>query len=383
MRGFLEGLAFRRLDRAPHDGASRAVLDARRRCSMRAAAASGGVRAGITTFADTCDSGVAFDAHARAGVRGIMYQEVFGPDPAQCDASIAELRGKVDATARARDAARARRRLAARAVHRVRCALSRHGRGYARERAAPGGGAHRRERAGNRARRARARERSPTGCASAASRSRRARARRSRCSARLGLLDARPLLIHCVRVDDDDVALDAPTTMLPSRTARRPTRRLGHGVAPLAELLRRRRRRGARQPTRWRATTAWTCSTRRAWHSCCHGSRARARTPSPRGRAGAGDARRRARAGPGRARRLARGGQGGRPRRVPDGTARAGPTHDPVAAAVLALAGSARVVRRRGRSAARARWSVARCGFVARASSTGERRSAAGVAHDP
>src|SRR5204862_97109 len=43
----------------------------------------------------------------------------------------------------------------------------------------------------------------------------------------------------------------------------------------------------------------------------------------------------------------------------------------------------ARIVRRRRGSTARARWSRARCGFVARASSSGERRSAASVARHP
>ena len=42
-------------------------------------------------------SGVAFDAMLEAGVRGVMYQEVFGPDPAQCARSMEELEGKVAA----------------------------------------------------------------------------------------------------------------------------------------------------------------------------------------------------------------------------------------------------------------------------------------------
>jgi cytosine/adenosine deaminase-related metal-dependent hydrolase len=96
MRGFLEDLDF------PNwiirlNGVKRAVLD---RESMLDSARSGlaeGVRAGITTYADTCDSGVAFDAMLEAGVRGIMYQEVFGPDPAQCQKSLDELRAKIDA----------------------------------------------------------------------------------------------------------------------------------------------------------------------------------------------------------------------------------------------------------------------------------------------
>src|SRR5690349_3452726 len=94
MRGFLEDLDFRswilRLTTA-----KRAVLS---RDMLLDAARYGideGLRHGITTYADTCDSGVAFDAMRERGVRGVMYQEVFGPDPAQCAVSLAELKDKI------------------------------------------------------------------------------------------------------------------------------------------------------------------------------------------------------------------------------------------------------------------------------------------------
>lgn len=54
-----------------------------------------GLRAGTTTFADTCSSGAAMRAMTEAGVRGIMYQEVFGPDPSRCAAMIADLRTRL------------------------------------------------------------------------------------------------------------------------------------------------------------------------------------------------------------------------------------------------------------------------------------------------
>ena len=50
----------------------------------------------MTTYADTNESGAPFQALRELGVRGISYQEVFGPDPAQCAESLAGLRAKVD-----------------------------------------------------------------------------------------------------------------------------------------------------------------------------------------------------------------------------------------------------------------------------------------------
>ena len=61
-----------------------------------ARAAERGVRdawaAGVTCVADTGSTGAPLEALARLGARGIYYQEVFGPDPAQCAASMEELR---------------------------------------------------------------------------------------------------------------------------------------------------------------------------------------------------------------------------------------------------------------------------------------------------
>ncbi len=47
--------------------------------------------AGVTCVADTGSTGAPLEALARLGGRGIYYQEVFSPDPAQCAASMAEL----------------------------------------------------------------------------------------------------------------------------------------------------------------------------------------------------------------------------------------------------------------------------------------------------
>jgi len=51
--------------------------------------------AGVTCVADTGSTGAPLRALARLGARGIYYQEVFGPDPADRAASLADLRAAV------------------------------------------------------------------------------------------------------------------------------------------------------------------------------------------------------------------------------------------------------------------------------------------------
>ena len=67
------------------------------------AAAARGVRdgwaVGVTTVADTGSTGAAARALAELGGRGIVYQEVFGPDPARLDRSMEELRAALAAVA--------------------------------------------------------------------------------------------------------------------------------------------------------------------------------------------------------------------------------------------------------------------------------------------
>jgi 5-methylthioadenosine/S-adenosylhomocysteine deaminase len=68
--------------------AKTAVMTRERYLDSARAGIADGLRAGITTYADTCDSGVALEAMREAGVRGIMYQEVFGPSPDPADVAV-------------------------------------------------------------------------------------------------------------------------------------------------------------------------------------------------------------------------------------------------------------------------------------------------------
>jgi 5-methylthioadenosine/S-adenosylhomocysteine deaminase len=55
---------------------------------------------GVTTVADTGDSGAVIRAMAEAGASGIAYQEVFGPHPTQMAESLAGLRSRVEEAGR-------------------------------------------------------------------------------------------------------------------------------------------------------------------------------------------------------------------------------------------------------------------------------------------
>lgn len=75
------------------------AIKARRSPEEFLEAARRGVRdcwsAGITTVADTGDSGSVIQALAELGGSGTCYQEVFGPDPAQCTESLTGLEAAV------------------------------------------------------------------------------------------------------------------------------------------------------------------------------------------------------------------------------------------------------------------------------------------------
>jgi cytosine/adenosine deaminase-related metal-dependent hydrolase len=234
MRGFLEELDFGdwilRLATA-----KRAVLTAPD--MLRDAARLGiaeGLRAGVTTYGDTCHSGAVVGALRDCGVRGIMYQEVFGPDPAQCDASMAELREHV-AAARTMETPLVRIGISPHAPYTVSDQLYAAATRFALDERLPmalhiaeaevesllveqGRG---RFADGLRARGIAVRPRAPSAVA---------------LLERLGVLEAKPLLVHCVRLAEGDVERIARSG---SAVAHCPTAnaKLGHGIAPIRELL--------------------------------------------------------------------------------------------------------------------------------------------------
>ncbi|MFL5556639.1 MAG: amidohydrolase family protein [Gemmatimonadaceae bacterium] len=88
MRGFLEDCRFAEwIDRLRQS--RNEILDTPLLLDSARLGIIEGLEAGITSYADTCSSGVALYAMRELGVRGIMYQEVFGPDPSPSQAEIA------------------------------------------------------------------------------------------------------------------------------------------------------------------------------------------------------------------------------------------------------------------------------------------------------
>ena len=191
------------------------------------------VRAGITTLAATEASTATARALRESGLRGIVFREVFGPDPADSDTALAALRDVVGAL-RQRESSRVRIGVSPHAPYTVSDALFSAVADFARTEEIPlaihiaeseaerllvgqGRGPFA-DRLRQRGIATPLRGRSPVEMLD-----------------RLGVLAARPLLIHCVDVDADDVRRIAEhgcaVAHCPTANAK-----LGHGVAPL-ELL--------------------------------------------------------------------------------------------------------------------------------------------------
>ncbi|HKV50049.1 MAG TPA: amidohydrolase family protein [Gemmatimonadaceae bacterium] len=191
-----------------------------------------GLRAGITTYADTCDSGVALAAMREMGVRGIMYQEVFCPsaDDARVADAIAGLSRRLTELA-PRQTPLVRLGVSPHAPYTVCDALF----AYAARAGYPVAVHIAESEAETRL------VRDADGPFADGLRSRgiavepRARSPIALLDA-LGVLNTQPLLIHAVRIDDADIEAiashGASVAHCPVSNAK-----LGHGIAPLDRLL--------------------------------------------------------------------------------------------------------------------------------------------------
>jgi cytosine/adenosine deaminase-related metal-dependent hydrolase len=233
MRGFLEDLPFAEwIGRL--QWAKTTLLTPESMLDSAKVGVAEGLLAGVTTYADTCDSGVALEAMRAMGVRGLMYQEVFGPDPDVCEEAVASLRAKIDAH-RPNESPLVRLGVSPHAPYTVSdrlfeavrdlaCAMhlpmaihvaeSADEDAYVRDAAGPFADAHR----------ARGLSVAPRADTTVA------------LLDRLGVLSTRPLLIHCVRTREADIraiaAAQCPIAHCPASNAK-----LGHGIAPLNEWL--------------------------------------------------------------------------------------------------------------------------------------------------
>lgn len=192
------------------------------------------IAAGITTLGATEDSGAALTALRETGLRGVVYREVFGPAPSQAHGALQELSRRVDAM-RASATELVHVGVSPHAPYTVSDDLFRLVAAFATTEGLPvavhaaeseaesllvasGGGPFA---AGLRTRGI---ETPP----------------RARSTIALldetGILDTRPLLIHCVFIDDGDIAriADAGAAVAHCPVA---NARLGHGIAPVVELF--------------------------------------------------------------------------------------------------------------------------------------------------
>jgi len=191
------------------------------------------LRAGITTIGATEDTGASLEALRDAGMRGVVFREVFGPDPAHAKASFDGLRANIDVM-RELETDLVRVGVSPHAPYTVSDDLYRLTADYARTEKLPlaahiaeseveaqlvmtGEGVFAQ---GLRTRGIETARRAPSSIA---------------LLEQNGVLATSPLLIHCVRVDADDIALIADSG---SSVAHCPVAnaRLGHGSAPVAEM---------------------------------------------------------------------------------------------------------------------------------------------------
>jgi 5-methylthioadenosine/S-adenosylhomocysteine deaminase len=192
-------------------------------------------RAGITTIADIADAGVSLAALVEGGLRSVLYQEVFGPDPDQAEASLEGLKEKLAA----HEAARTQRVSIGISPH-APYTVSRRLFEMVAEFALSGGypvSVHAAESAAEAAfvqkaegpfadyLRSRDIEVKPLGESTI------------RFLEETGLLETSPLLAHCIDCSEEDLRIVAGSGSAIAHCPKS-NAKLGHGTAPLAAMLR-------------------------------------------------------------------------------------------------------------------------------------------------
>ena len=232
MRGFLEDPSFRGWIRRLTTARQAVLTPAWHAASARAGIAEG-LLAGITAYGDVSDAGCSMEAMRTLGVRGVMFQEVFGPDPGQCEASMRGLAFRVTAL-RGGESPLVRLGVSPHAPYTVSDALFRAVAKLAAAQQLPLA-VHIAESAAE----------SGLVCAGTGEFADAWRARgiavapRARSPIALlydtGVLGLQPLLVHAVRADAQDLEMVAdsgsPVVHCPASNAK-----LGHGIAPVTEM---------------------------------------------------------------------------------------------------------------------------------------------------